>query len=73
MAIRITCAEELAAVAAACRSISGGRVISHERAPERERHKITCVRDAKVLSVGEQALCTWTMLTERRWIVPDRW
>jgi hypothetical protein len=22
--------------------------------------------DAKVLSVGEQALCTWTMLTERR-------
>jgi hypothetical protein len=68
MAIRITGAEELAAVAAACR-ISGGRVISHERAAERERHKITrspAFEDAKVLSVGEQALCTWTMLTERR-------
>jgi hypothetical protein len=65
MAIRLTGAEELAAVAAACRSISGGLVIMNELRKESVTRS-PAFEDAKVLSVVEQALCTWTMLTERR-------
>jgi hypothetical protein len=66
MAIQITGAEDLAAIAAAGPLHGRGRMTSHKRAAETKRHKITCSPGREGAECRRAGVVHWTMLTECR-------